>query len=596
MATTTSVKTRRYHRHPWRPLLIGLVTLAAVFIFNDRHPAVFDLADLKASDLRMYMTRRPALTGAIAIAAIDEKSVAELGHWPWPRSIEARLNNALHDYKAAAVGYDVLFSERDGDDIEADQIAQRLKDRGISGAAVQETLGTGNDPAFADAIRQQGSTFLGYAFEKHFDRASQRAVLSSPVPTGFKTEPIAPPPLAYGMVRELPGAPPDLIVARAYLPPIAVLNDAARGTGYVDVDHDSDGVLRSEIAVIRFGHRYCVPLYLALTAAYQGNAPLRLVVGPEGVRQLVLGDEDIPVDELGRMLINFRGPPGTFPAWSVSDLIAHRVPRDAITGKIVLVGLTAHALGDRDVTPTAGDFPGVEVHANAIDNVLRGDFVRRSRLEGTAEEEAAALLLVLAISLAAAYLSPLWLALTAVWAIAGFSAYAQYRLVDDGVLINVVLPLTAGLLTYMLQSTYLYFTEGRARLYLRNAFEHYLNPDVVASVVDDPQGLRLGGERRHLAILFSDIVNFTSRAERDQPERLVALLNSYMSEMSEVILDSKGTHTLPKRRNVVVSSAATNNESCFRIEPKNFGSRLHKIVLAFMRAYLPTDSKDHTVI
>ena len=126
MAKTTSVRTRR-HRHAWRPLLIGIATLIALFIFNDLHPAVFDLADLKASDLRMYMTRRPPLTGAVAIAAIDEKSIAELGHWPWPRSVEARLNDALRDYKAAVVGYDVLFSERDEDDVQAERIAERLK-------------------------------------------------------------------------------------------------------------------------------------------------------------------------------------------------------------------------------------------------------------------------------------------------------------------------------------------------------------------------------------------------------------------------------------------------------------------------------------
>ena len=149
-----------------------------------------------------------------------------------------------------------------------------------------------------------------------------------------------------------------MIAARAYLPPIAVLNSAARGIGYVDYDADSDGVLRSEIAVIRFGKRYCVPLYLALTAAYLKNAPLRLVVGADGVRQVTLGDEEIPVDEIGRMLIDFRGPPGTFPAYSISDLIAHRVPPAAVAGKIVLVGLTAHALGDRKVTPTGGRFSG----------------------------------------------------------------------------------------------------------------------------------------------------------------------------------------------------------------------------------------------
>ena len=135
MATTTTVRTRR-HRHAWRPLLIGIVTLTALFVFNYYHPAAFDLADLKASDLRMYVTRRPPLTGAVVIAAIDEKSIAELGHWPWPRSVEARLNDALRDYKAAVVGYDVLFSERYEDDVQAERIAARLKGLGIADAAV----------------------------------------------------------------------------------------------------------------------------------------------------------------------------------------------------------------------------------------------------------------------------------------------------------------------------------------------------------------------------------------------------------------------------------------------------------------------------
>lgn len=540
MATTTTVRTRR-QRHVWRPLLIGIVILAALFIFNGLHPAVFELADLKASDLRMYMTRRPPLTGAIVIAAIDDKSIAELGHWPWPRSVEARLNDALRDYQAAIVGYDVLFSERDEDDVQDGQIAVRLKALGVGAAAIEQTLGTGNDLAFANALKEEGATFLSYAFESHhLDLKSAGQIPSGPVSSGYKTEPLKPPPLGYNLVRELPGAAPVLITARAYLPPIPVLNSAARGTGFVDIEADSDGVLRSEIAVIRFGKRYCVPLYLGLTAAYLKNAPLRLIVGADGVHQVTLGDEEIPVDELGRMLIDFRGPPGTFPAYSISDLIAHRVPPAAVSGKIVLVGLTAHALGDRKVTPTGGDFPGVDIHANAIDNVLRGDFVRRSRVEGAAEEDAAALVLVVAISLAAAYLSPAWSAAAALCVIVGFSAYAQYRLVGDGVLIDVVLPLASALLTYTVLATYRYMTEGSEKRYLRSAFEHYLNPNVVASVVDDPQGLRLSGERRHLAILFSDIINFTSRAERSEPERVVALLNTYMSVMIDIIFQSQG--------------------------------------------------------
>src|SRR6185437_6551752 len=222
------------------------------------------------------------LTGAVVIAAIDEKSVAELGHWPWPRSVEARLTDALRDYKAAVVGYDVLFSEHDEDDVQAEQIAKRLKKLGIEGAAVEQTLGTGNDLAFAESIKRQGSTFIGYAFEKHFDRRDEATILAAPVPTGFRTEPASPPPLAYNMAQILAGGASSMIEARAYLPPIPALNDAVRGTGYADIEADSDGVLRSEIAVIRFGRRYCVPLYLAITAAYLKGAPLRLVAGPEG--------------------------------------------------------------------------------------------------------------------------------------------------------------------------------------------------------------------------------------------------------------------------------------------------------------------------
>ncbi len=534
MATTQSVRTR--HRHEWRPLLIGLAVLVGLFFFNAHHPAVFELAELKAGDLRMYMLPRPRPVGAVVIAAIDDKSIAELGHWPWPRSVEARLNQALGDYKVAAIGYDVLFSERDENDVQAEQIMARLKVLGVRGRAVEETLGAGNDLTFGEAIKRQGSTYLGYSFQSHQVSGSSAPAQGSTA--GYHTAVLDPPPLAYGLVRELPGAAVPL-VAHAYLPPVPILNRAARGTGFVDIDSDADGVMRSELTAVRFGRRYCVPLYLALVAATK-NAPLKLVVGPEGVKEVAVGAEQIPVDEMGEMIVNFRGPPGTFPTYSISDIIARRVPSAALAGKLVLVGLTAHALGDRLVTPVGADFPGVEIHANAIDNVLRGDFVHRSRLADAAEEEIAAVIMVLAISLTVAYLSPLSSAAIWLWVMIGFVGYAQYCLTKGGILINVVLPLAASSLTYIFQATYLYVTEGRAKRYVRNALEHYLNPDVVASVVDDPAGLRLGGERRHLAILFADIVNFTSRAERYEPERLVALLNSYMTEMTRIIFESQG--------------------------------------------------------
>ncbi len=534
MATT--VKTRR-QGHAGHALLIGAAVLVALFALNKRHPAAFNLAELKASDLRMGVQRRPQPTGAVVIAAIDDKSIAELGHWPWPRSVLARLEKALSDYQAAVVGYDVLFSERDEDDTQAEQIIERFKAMGMTSRAVQAAVGAGNDVAFAEAIKEQGSTSLAYAFESHFEGSSPTPY---PVAAGYKTAVLDPPPANYNLVREMPGEPPTLISARAYLPPVPILNSAARGTSYVDINADADGVMRSEIGVIRFGSRFCVPLYLALAQAYLKNAPLHLDLGPAGVERVSLGEEEIPVDKVGQMLVRFRGPPGTFSTYSISDIIGHRVPARDLAGKIILVGLTAHALGDREVTPAGADFPGVEIHANAIDNVLRGDFLRRDREGGAAGESVATVLLVFAISFAAVYLSPLWSAAAALWVTISFAAYAQYWLTFRGMLIDVVVPLAAAVTTYMFLATYHYFVEEKARRYVRAAFEHYLNPEVIASLVDDPAGLRLFGERRHLAILFADIVNFTARAERSEPERLVALLNAYMTEMTRIIFESQG--------------------------------------------------------
>ena len=132
--------------------------------------------------------------------------------------------------------------------------------------------------------------------------------------------------------------------------------------------------------VIRFGKRYCEPLILAVTSAYADDALTSLTLADFGVASVRIGPLDLPVDEQGRMLVNFRGPAHTFPYFSVSDVIAHRIPAQALAGKIVLVGASALGVGDRWSTPMGADFPGVEIHANAIDNILTGDFIQRSEV------------------------------------------------------------------------------------------------------------------------------------------------------------------------------------------------------------------------
>ncbi len=336
------------------------------------------------------------------------------------------------------------------------------------------------------------------------------------------------------------GPPPELVTADAYLPTRDLIASAASGTGHVVVDEDSDGELRTELMVVQFHGHYWVPLSLALVSAYRGQAPMSLLMNQTGVVGVAVGDQDIPVDELGRMLLNYRGPKHTFRTYSASDVIAHRVPAADLAGKIVLVGLEATGLGDRVVTPVGADFPGVEVHANTIDNILRGDFIRRTKATES-EQWIVSLLLALALGFAVAHLPPAMAALAFLVTAGGYIGYARYRLADGGAVLGIVFPLTVQLAVYVAVASFRYFTEIREKRHLRHAFEHYMNPEVIASVVDNPEGLKLGGDRRHMSVMFADIQGFTSRAEKaESPEALITELNVYFTRMLDLILEADG--------------------------------------------------------
>jgi adenylate cyclase len=514
-------------------IAIGIAVVVAMSKVHKRSK-ILNSADLKVSDVRIYYKSSARPTGVVVIAQIDDKSIAELGRWPWPRDVEARLESALTDYKVAVVGFDVFFSERDSADVQREAIAQRLERQGVSQRTIQTTLGTSNDLAFANAIKGQGSTYLDYAFDSHYFLQQAKVDRSA-----YRSTFLSPPPLAYNIVRKQAGAEPVTMRANAYLAPIPELNAAARGVAYADTEYDEDDVLREYPAVTRFNGRYCVPLYLALVDAYARHAVLSLDLSIYGVSGIGIRNVNVPVDERGKMMVHFRGKPGTMPHYSVTDIINHRVPPAALAGKIVLVGVTGHGLGDRFVTPVGADFPGVEVQANAVDNVLAGDFIwHPDRTE--VEERYAAWILGVTISVVAAFMSATASLAIVVMLAFGYMSFATRELNASGTLVGVVYPFATLAFTYLALVSYRYITEGLEKRHLRHVFEHYLDPDVIASVLDDPGGLKLGGERRHLSILFSDIVGFTARAERSEPEPLVAMLNTYMTAMTNVILESGG--------------------------------------------------------
>jgi adenylate cyclase len=523
-------------RFSWRTFLFGIVLLAFWFAFHQRFFPAFERMDLTSYDLEINAVSPHPSSGLIAIAAVDDKSIVQLGQWPWPRIVLAKLVDALKDYKVKVIGFDAIFSEADKGDVSRGQISEKLAALDLQPNEIRQVLGPSNDEAFAAAMKAHGLTVLGYAFKSHHLQSH----IGNDKSAGYLDVIREPGPLGYGIVRQTPGKPHDLIKAQGYQPPFALLEDAAHSTGFFDVDADADGVIRTEMTVIRFQDRYCVPLFLAVADAYADGAPMTLGVDVNGVAGVTIGGVEIPVGDDGRMLVNFRRTPNPFPNYSISDIINHKIAPQKLEGKIVLVGATAHGLGDRGVTPIDGDMARVEIHAHALDNLLQGDFIQRSY---QAEEIAffAAVLMGVAVAIGVAWMSAMGSAAWAVLLAIGYFVYTRARLINDGLVVGLVFPLLTVVLMYMFLAGYRYITEGREKRYLRTAFEHYLNPDVITSLVESPERLKLGGERRHLAILFADIVSFTKRAEKTTPDDLLALLNTYMTSMIDVIFKTGGT-------------------------------------------------------
>ena len=539
---TIAGKPSRKHRYEFSKwtFLVGLSVVATMFTLN--YYKAFNRLELNVSDLRMYWRAIPMTTGKVAIAAIDDQSIAEVGQWPFRRSVMAQFERALIDYKVAVVGYDVLFSEPDNIDVARGSLIDRMVKAGTARAEAEQLLGESNDQAFADAIKAQGTTILAYSFGTLDANGHTTGVIEK----GFTSDMILPAPLSYNLARIPPGMVRELFGSKWYRPPLPILNQAAHYTGFVPIDSDDDGVMRAQIMVARFHDGNRAPLSLAALKTAAGDANLVLNFQTSGQHEVIIqtpnGDTAaaFPINEHGQMLVNFRGPEGTFPHLSFTDILHKRIPAADLAGRILLVGMTARGEGDRFNTPMGGDFPGVEIHANAIDDILANDVILRSADNNV--EGFLGLLLGLMMMVAASFLPANFTAMGGVVIGGAYVLIARHILWDDHELIGITYPLLMLASTYVPTAAFRYYEESKQKRYLRHAFEHYLHPSVINSVLANPEGLRLGGQRKVLTILFADIVNYTSLSEsmRTDPAALVTMLNEYMTTMTNRILDSGG--------------------------------------------------------
>ena len=523
------------------PLKIAvLVILIALVLFFVDAPFL-RFMELKALDLRMVSRGAMPSGGETIIVTIDERSLSELGRWPWPRTTIAKLVDALKGYGAKAVGFDIVFAEPDDNSSlkTVAELARDVKNIGIGdsrlyGLLEQKQKAADTDAALARSIETAKNITLGYFF--HITKKEVGHLTEQQITAGENA-------VANGrfqMVRAKKGADEaPLIHAYAAQSNIPQLSEAGENGGYFNAFPDSDGVIRWSPLVIKFRDNHYASLALSLLVQYLEWPLLALNLAEFGVENIRLDKIEIPTDESGRLLMNYLGPAKTFPHYAVSDILSGRISADKINGKIVLIGATATGIYDLRVTPFSAVYPGVEIHATVIDNILHQNFLIHSGWTKFLD-----VCLIIVVGLIMGFAVPrvramagigLSLALVSAFVLANTAIFVRYN-----IWMNLIYPVLTMMTIYLGITVYRYVTEEREKKKVRGAFQYYLTASVVNEILKDPSKLKLGGDKKNLSVMFSDIRGFTSISEKLTPEELVQLLNEYLTAMTDVVFKYDG--------------------------------------------------------
>ena len=458
--------------------------------------------ELVATDLLMRLRGPQPADPRITIVDIDETGIDGVGRWPWRRTHMARLIDRLKADGARVIALDAVFSEPSLRDADVDL--------------------SGDDRALAESIRRAGNVVLGYFFR-------QKAG-SPPTPGALAGA-------AFNAVYEPPeGIPiPRRRGVEANLPLFA---RAAAAQGFFSHEREG-GVLRHYSLAIRHGDDAYPPLALRAAGLFLGRSELALA-SQSGVAVIEIAGRAVHANERGELWVNYRGPRKTYPTVSAAQVLNGTFQPGTFRDRLVLVGLSESGLADLQASPF-GEMPGVEVHANVADDLLNGTYIRDT---GMLAGLSLAALVLLALAVALLVLRTerhLTGALLAAALVLAWPAAAFFAFVTAGWHLQVVSPLLAGSLALVGSLRYRVATEEARAQRIKQTFQHYVSGAVVDEMLRHPERVKLGGERRQMTVLFSDIRGFTSISETLDPEALVQLLNELFTPMTRIVLDHGGT-------------------------------------------------------
>lgn len=482
---------------------IGLFSALLTLCLYRWSPTFLKEVDLRYSNFRFKLRGKVKPGPNVAIVAIDEKSINKLGRWPWSRRRLAELVEKLADYRPKAVAFDMTFSEPESDDA---------------------------DRVFSTALEKDRDVVLGYFFRESATQEPSSESLNQLSRSNVK--------LIDFLGKPEPNFLGEFPSVEMNIPQIGA---HARGFGFFNFPNaDTDGVFRRAQLLMTYKGEIYPSLDIEGIRHFLGEEIL-LKVTSYGVDSFYIGQTRIPTDERGEFLINYYGPGGMFPTYSFVDVLSGKVPPDALKNKLVFVGTTEIGVYDARSTPFDATFPGVEIHATVAENILNGRFLIKNDLTEALD---IALLLILPMILVLLLMraGKTFIAISIFFALLFIHLLGNYILFTRlNLLLSALYPALSLGFAYV-------FYEGKRNLiverkgrYLRKAFSSYVSAELVAQIIQDPDKLKLGGEKRNVTMLFSDIRGFTFLSERMPPEALVSLLNEYLSPMTQIVMNERGT-------------------------------------------------------
>lgn len=529
-------------------LLITLV-IAGLFVFNTtlERATFLELMDKKWVDYTLRDRPVQPHTDQVVIGAIDKDSVKELGRWPWPRKLWAQIIRELNDhYQVNTIGFDIDFAE--AEETSGMQVTQEYLKK-----LKQLKLDSGRGKEFAEYLDKTDQDLDGDSIFGRELAKKKNAVLGY----FFRTEdedinnPAKKPELEAA-ARRIQGSEVSVIQGTLLKGAIPIgvtvdsnidkINRGGWESGTFNMQPDpEDGTVRRVHTLWQFGENIYPSLDLVILKHYLNVDNIVATTDESGyIQSVTLGQRVVDTDFDGSIMLNYKGPSRTFKHISLVDILREKAPVEALKHKIVLLGATEIGIFDLRTTPVEVNYPGIEVHATLIDNILTHSYFHLSFVN-----QMLTALLILGVGLVLAFVLPNVAGIYgAVIALAMLVAYAvAHRWMVNNLLTwtSFVYPVATVVIVWAGVTLFRFLVTDKDKRFIKNAFQQYLAPEVINQLMDNPDLLKLGGEQEVVTAFFSDVQGFSTISEKLSPTDLVNLMQEYLTAMSNIVMKHGGT-------------------------------------------------------